>query len=501
MFTISNHREKSLPDPKGGTITLKTYKPASAIVAEIRKKTATEEFPEGWPQPLRNGSLVVGRVPDPKKVPDPDAVTILDRPADLWAWLGTVAKRQWATRDVHGEGGELVRPVEKEDLFAAMGGGTRYDEVSQVPHMPSVPGVFYLSERPKGSGGEALGEFLDLMNAATEDDRKLLKACLLTTVAGLGAGQRPAFVFLAKKQGSGKTKTAETIAAITGGTIGVPPGQNDQRTISSFFSDDAMNKRVALIDNVKEDLDSPVIESLVTGQSIQGHKLYFGHASRPNYMTWIITANRPKVSQDLATRSVCVRLGPPVRGFGFEEKMRALLESRRLEILGDCMDILEKGAVHPLSPKNRIRFYDWEEMVLRRIEGCDRLAAMVKERQATVNADADCSEEIREEIVKVLRKCDEGFEWRRTYIPWGVLCLCLDRAMRNDRKVTKRGAGKVLRPLLGQGPLRNLDESSSNKLGKGLVWTGDKYDVSDETLDHRIGILDLRNQRVERSSS
>lgn len=470
---------------------VRTYKSVSQVIREMRARTG------GWPKVLEDGTLFTARKPRKGLVPDPGAVTQIQKPSHLKAWMGLQGKRRWTEGEVYThEGGKALAATIEDVFFAmAMSEDERYTGVEQMPHEPHLDSVFYLDrELPEGDGS-ALEEFLDLLNWETVWDRGLLKAAVLTTVAGLPPGGRPSFVFKARRQGAGKTKTAEAIASLTGGVIGLQPTQNFDRLLQAFFDRDSVGRRVVLVDNVKKPMDSGPIESLITARVIQGHRLHVGRGSRTNHLTWFITANRPKLSADLTSRSVVVGIGNPRTGINFEEKMQSLIEARRMEIVADCLDILRSGVRHRLSPTNRIRFYEWEELVLRRIEGCDELGQKIRDRQKDVNIEADASQEIRDALIEQIQKAGAHPDYDRVVVPWALVAAAIDKAERADRKTTNRKAGERMRALMGQGALWNVDENSNMRSGRGIVWTGEHWDAEDPEATTKA--IDTNTKRLK----
>lgn len=474
MPEISNYDE-ALMVIGGEDKIVRTYKSVKDVISQMKAKTG------GWPKVLEDGTLFTARKPKEGLVPDPGAITQIQKPSHLKAWMGLQGKRRWTEGEVYTHEGGRALAATIEDVFFAMtmSEDDRFTGVEQMPHEPKLDSVFYLErELPEGDGS-ALEEFLDLLNWETTWDRGLLKAAVLTTVAGLPPGGRPSFVFKARRQGAGKTKTAEAIASLTGGVIGLQPNQNFDRLLQAFFDRDSVGRRVVLVDNVKKPMDSGPIESLITARVVQGHRLHVGRGSRTNHLTWFITANRPKLSADLASRSVVVGIGSPRTGINFEEKMQRLISEKRMEIVADCLDILRNGPRHRLSPLSRIRFYEWEELVLRRIEGCDDLGKRIRERQKDVNIEADASQEIRDALVEQIEKSGANADHDRVVIPWSLVSAAIDKAERADRKTTNRKAGERMRTLMGQGALWNVDENTAMRLGRGVVWTGEHWDRED----------------------
>src|SRR5262249_31842031 len=151
----------------------------------------------------------------------------------------------------------------------------------------------------------ALEEFVDRFSPATPLDRQLIVALILTLFWGGPPGKRPAFVITSgdradkhKGRGAGKTTLAELVAKLVGGCISVPTHADPARVLTGLLPPPALPPRVALLDNVKlYRLSSEFIESLITCEMISGHRLYHGHATRTNLLTWVVTVNGASFSK------------------------------------------------------------------------------------------------------------------------------------------------------------------------------------------------------------
>jgi hypothetical protein len=75
--------------------------------------------------------------------------------------------------------------VTKKEFFAHLQQtATEFDSVESYPHQPPLDGCYHLHQMPTGGDGKALAELLSMLCPATETDRHLLRAALMTAPYG-----------------------------------------------------------------------------------------------------------------------------------------------------------------------------------------------------------------------------------------------------------------------------------------------------------------------------
>jgi hypothetical protein len=152
---------------------------------------------------------------------------------------------------------------------------------------------------------------------------------------------------------------------------------------------------VVLIDNVKGKINSSSFESMLTRKTIDGKRMYHGQFSRPNYLTWIITANTPRLSEDMTVRSVVIRLGKQKHGKAWVAWAADFIRQHRLSMIHDCLAVLRGAPLGSIDADRHDRFQAWQLGVLSRCSpSADRLAQIIIDRRGEVNADSDDAEEI-----------------------------------------------------------------------------------------------------------
>ena len=121
------------------------------------------------------------------------------------------------------------------------------------------------------------------------------------------------------------------------------PSENIGRLKTRLLSEGAVGKRVALIDNIKTSKFSwGEFEGMVTAPVISGHQLYIGENQRPNHLTWILTVNGATVSDDIAGRTVVIKLSRPEYDPQWQPDIINFINEHRWEIIADVQRLIEQ---------------------------------------------------------------------------------------------------------------------------------------------------------------
>lgn len=318
-------------------------------------------------------------------------------PADLIARIGDYASIDWRRGS---------RFHTKDEVFAGLKRHVpRYDWVSEYPHFPRLPRVLYVRPIPKARHTGVLDAMIERLNPATKRDTKLLKAMILTLFWGGSKGARPMFCVTSNDgRGSGKTKQVEMIASLVGGVVSVSAAtqQNVADIKTRLLSAEGRPKRVALLDNLKSHLFSNAdIESMVTAETISGRELYTGEGSRPNYVTWITTANGATMSTDMAQRTVVVRVKRPTYDANWETQVRTFAAENRDDIEAEVRWVLERGKTYPIETHTRRA--EWEGNVLAKFPAPDKIIEALSAREAEIDGEAETKADLLDFIRRRLR--------------------------------------------------------------------------------------------------
>lgn len=457
-----------------GNVQVTRFRRLADISSGLLKSTGN------WPK-CANGLLFSVRDTPPGFLPGPSNVRYFPQPVDLFAWIGETVDPYWSrSSKAQDENGHPRTPATKEEFHRHLReqAAQRFTHVAYLPHEPRMPGVYYLPCDLPAPTGKRLAELLAMFNPDTELDRDLILLAMLTPLWGGEYGQRPAFIFdSVHGQGSGKTQTAETIAAIFGGAFRINPREDWESVTKRLMSDRAMSQRVVLYDNVKSKLGGPEFESLITGKEISGWRPFHGNYSRPNDLTVFVTSNTARGSKDIAGRAVTIRIGAPRPGVVFGGGR--FVENHLPELVSDLMAFLAGPALGSVSDENRDRFGAWQGGPLIRFPNADALAGLIRERRAELDSDSEEGEEVSDAIREWVAKNNPP----RTKDGYSKISRDQMRDLLLARKLLpeemgKRGVYGWLCNMLGtHGPLSCLSDSKRHTDGERCWLWLEKPDI------------------------
>jgi len=414
------------------------------IAAEVREKTGD------WPR-LCNSSLFT---------PGHDRLHYLTKESAFSAWLQSQFDLRWVGT-VNG-----LRAASLAELREALASTAyRYEGTSELPHEPLIPDWHYSGPPVFPGAGGALRDYLALFNPDTEADRDLLLAAMLTLCWGGSPGQRPAFIITSRHgKGVGKTATAFALAQPWGGFISMRQKESSRDLTDRLLTDGADQYRCVYIDNAKGHIDSGDIEGMITAPAINGRKMFTGEARRPNYITWLLSANDASLSSDLASRAVVIEIGPKQHERDFYSEVRAFLTERGAELIADCVGAL-RGPRYDVGPAGR--FGAWQREVLAVLPRAAELSAIVSQRSGDVDDDAAEGAEVAAAIRMYLTLKQKPASWEGT-LSSGELMIALAGIWPDLRST--RGMWARLGSLLGSGELARSGRLTGGRLGRGLYW-------------------------------
>jgi len=439
------------------------------------------------PLPMREVTARIFDASDnwPRRVDDalfvdvpPRGVTWLDSPAALFGWIqdrhGVIAWRR--------SGG----CVTQAETFAEVArNATAYDEVASLPHEPAIEGVYYSGSTPEPGDGSALAAFLDFFAPATPIDRELLTAVVATPLWGGPPGARPAAMFTATTgRGRGKSKLAQFISRIYGGTIDIDPNGDIGTIKTRLLSPGAVDRRIALLDNVKSTRFSwGEMEALITADAISGKRLYIGEATRPNYLTWLITLNGASLSTDMAQRVVEIRLADPNYSDDWEERVSGFIRDRQQQIIGDLIAFLRQPAK---SMRRHSRWAAWESGVLSRVPHPDDCIDAILERRAETDVEEEEGRLIEEHFGSKLRWLGYDPQTADVFLPNPIVVRWYGEATGDKAKRTT-GVTRALVQMRNEGRLHCIVQgrASGSSRERGFRWIGEFCD-EDSTTDFSI---------------
>ncbi len=324
---------------------------------------------------------------------------------DLFAWIARKSKHHinWKT-------GENF--VCKNEFFAGLfGSAKQYESIAFSPSFPLRTDTYYAHPALPAAGSERsyLDGFISNFNPASEQDRVLIKAMTISPLYYRAGIPKPAWIIDSEDgAGTGKTTLAEMIAFL----YNTDPIRTTPSEMTSKFSD--ITKRIVsssgrmckvfLLDNVTGDFRCPTLADMITARSISGKAPYGrGEESRPNDLTYIITANSAMVDNDLAQRSWTIHVKRSEFSPLWRGELIKYISDHRYNIIAEIVDMIEKNA-DPLSHNPVTRFPEFETEILQACCGDMDAYSEVIKRIHDAKAAANVEEDEAQNIAEVLRQ-------------------------------------------------------------------------------------------------
>lgn len=384
-----------LAGPDRPRLTNGTKDPETKIVSPINPTVILEqiaEYTNGWPVVV-GGELVVKSAQN--------ELEIRKNEKQFFAWLHNYFEVNWL-------GGAAISKAEFFEFCRS--NAKQYADATSYPHFPAIENVLYNHPIPIEGTGEALEGLLDYFTPATDHDRELIRALILTLFWGGPPGSRPAFLITSDDEsvnhgrGFGKTTLLELCGNLCGGLLRLSQVESVE-TISKRIVNQANNKprpRIISIDNVKSRRFSWAdLESMITSQEIAGHRLFSGNGPVTNFHTFAITINGPCLAKDLAQRVVVIKLGKPSFSPTWQNEVSEYISYKKWEIIGD-IDAILSPATHPLPSEGTTRFGLWELGVLSKISDAVGVRNLITQRQRDLDDDDATQKEFGRFLVEQL---------------------------------------------------------------------------------------------------
>ena len=439
-----------------------------------------QESNDGYPR--RVGSILFAECDPPPKgmLPTSGSIRYISNEASFFAYLMRECDIRWSNREcVDRETSAKRNPATKKEMFefASAEAKPQYRSVELLPHYPLLDGVYYAQCELPEPTGEALAELIDHFNPETEIDRQLMIASLVTPAWGGDAGTRPAFVFTSTHgRGVGKTTTASLICDIWGGAPSITEREDWEAVRARLLSDEALSQRCVLIDNLKSRLSRSGLEGAITATTIDGKKMYKGQFSRPNTLTWFITANTPSLSRDLAERAVIIKLGEAKHSSNFSEWRAEFLKNNRAQLISDIIDWLSQEKKGKLKSASLDRWSSWQRGILERFDNCNEIVEHYQKRRPEVDCDLEEAEEVANVIRNLISKNGHDPDTCLVRIPRRVLFKELREQDVIDGTMSPKGCTTWVKNLGSLEPMRGVTSSKHTGSGRCWLWMGEQAD-------------------------
>lgn len=359
-----------------------------------------------WPK-VAGGMLFV---PDAENTP-----RFLDSAPKLFAHIGqTIQSSTSDNRVLWSDRGDgmVSRTQMYEDMRMAC---EQYDGVEAAPHFPAMPKLYYMHDPIPTSNGKALEGFLAFFNPASDIDREIAKALVVTQFWGGECGKRPAWLVAGPDQddrggrGVGKTTFVAKASQLSGGCLSVndPASGKPEELERRLLSPVGRKLRNILIDNLKALRFSwAFIEATLTSAEISGRQMFAGEGRRPNNLNVMITANGASLSCDMAQRCNVLKLARPTYQSGdWDDAISAYIAKNRLQIWADIGAFFKRPRGKIETPT---RWGSWQHDVLSRLENPTAIQDELSARSAAFDADDEEKNLVRNKIADTIRgKCGD----------------------------------------------------------------------------------------------
>jgi hypothetical protein len=432
----------------------------AATMSEVVEAIQTET--SGWPR----------RVDSALFVDDGGELAWLDRPPAVFGWFA----RKCGLVDWR----RITGAVSKEETFAELQRtAPAYKAIETLPHEPAIAGHYYACPFPEPGDGTTVAELLGFFEVETDLDCELLLAVLATPLWGGPPGTRPAgLITAAGGRGKGKSKLAQAIGRVYGGHLDISANEDIGTVKARLLTREAEARRVATLDNVKAmRFCWAELEALITCDVISGKRMYYGDATRPNYLTWLITLNGAALSTDMAQRVVEIRLGEPHYNPAWEESVAAFIDSNRQAILADLIGFLRRPAA---TMARHSRWATWEAGVLAKVAHPDACLDLILQRRGAADVEEEEGEIIEGHFATRLRRLNYDPERADVFIPTELAARWFNEATGENRKTV--GVTRTLKQLRDEGRLSRIVPTRAGTDGsRGFRWIGEHADSGEPT--------------------
>lgn len=305
-------------------------------------------------------------------------------------------------------------------------------------------------------------------------------ALLLPFVRQLIDGPTPLHIVEAPGPGTGKGKLCNLISILTTGTAcearSLP--NSDEEIRKMITAELVRSKPIILLDNAseKKKLDSPSLAAVLT--SVEWTDRYLGTSSMItayNMALWMLTANNPKFSMEIARRCVRIRLDAkidqPWKRTEFKHPYPEEWAKENRAILVRAILILIQnwiGKGSPLATTKLGSFERWSAVMggILEVNGIPGFLCNL--------------EELYEHSDK------EGNAWRALISKWSMLFQCNEVSLHDLYRLCETQG--LMSEVIGEGS----DRLRSNKLQEALATARDRV-----VLEFRIVTLNTGNYKLE----
>jgi hypothetical protein len=411
---------------------------------------------------------------------DTGEIYYINKVPDLFSWIGRKSKHpvEWTRGDAMADRCDFLSATIAEAL--------RYESISHVPDWPKRSDVYYIHPQiPKASREHAhFAELIRFFSAASEADERMLMAYFAAPLWFVPRVSRPSWIIDSEDgQGTGKTTIAEACALLYGAapvrTCQAELQYGTQEITKRLLCANGRNARILLVDNVVGTFTSPVLADLITGWTVSGKRPYgSGEETRPNNLTYTITANNATVDTDIASRSFYIFVQRPQFDVGWKTRLLTFVDKFRYHIIADIIDILEAHKPFQDTPPST-RFAEFETLILQAMCEFPYIYQATLAHLGECRTESNIEEEQAKSIEDLFRsKLSElGINpetqsvWIRSQVvnSWGRLALmdghdCKGQPIQLIRSLSKQRLLRMVDPRVKRFPHNRVTRSS------GVLW-------------------------------
>jgi len=382
-IVIANNRQEWKETDKGSKAVFYAHR-----LGEIYQQIF--DVTDGWPKRI-NTTLFYDRDGE---------IQFFDRVHDLFAWVADYAPLSWK---VGMSEDNLTFPPQEQLFSYAATHAPLYEDIANLPHEPALKGHYY-AWKPLQSyipDGTHLNHLIKMFaNVDTEGDIALIRAMFMTPCWGGDFGQRPIFAIVAPDRGCGKSTLSEAVGTLYGGLIDMNLGKRaEEEIIQRLLTPSSRLQRIVRLDNIKGEVNSAILEGLISTKYVSGKQMYKGDARRPNTLTYILTGNGMRLDGDMAERCFIIRLTKPKYNPTWQHTVSEFITKYQQFIIMDIIEEL-KRTVPPTGAEDR-----WMPFVDGVLSHCCEdtcaVVALNRSRRAKCNEDLEEAETLLEELKRL----------------------------------------------------------------------------------------------------
>ena len=347
----------------------------------------------------------------------------------LFSWM-------WNKSDNHIDWRQGSKFMNKKEFFVYITQKTKeYNQVIYAPTFPEHESNFrgYPDLPEPDEEHKYFNHWVDFFNPVDDLNKLLLKALFASPLYYEPEEKRPLWIIdSVSGAGVGKTTVAEQVAQLYRTKPMITNKQeltkNFEELTKKLLSTSGRNARVVLIDNVIGKFDCDRLSDLVTQSYVSGKPAYgHGEETRPNNLTYIITANSATIGNDISIRSIPIHFKAPKGGYNpkWLKDVIYYRETYRYHIFADMLDIIKNNETFPeLENKSFIRFPRFEKLILQPFCGdlseYYDLVKMIQAQKDENNLDKENAAEFEDRVKQGLRELNR-YEEEPSFISRKVL--------------------------------------------------------------------------------